>query len=83
MGQIRRLIAYTDLSLEEIQAILFDGIDIEESPRGQGILQGNGFRCTVGLSSSIRILADWDLGVPENLEVVFFLGGILTALSTR
>ena len=74
MGQIRQLIAYTDLSLEEIHEILFDGIDIEEDPRGQGILQGNGFHCTVGLSASIEVLADWTLGVPENLEVTFFFG---------
>ena len=75
MGQLRQLIAYTDLSLEEIQAILFDGIDIEEDPtRGQGVLQGNGFRCTVGLSSSIGLLADWTLGVPENLDVTFYFG---------
>ena len=65
------LVAYTDLSLEEIHEILFDGVEIEEDPKHRGKFQGSGFYCMVNRFSTIAVLGNWVVAVPRNLEVIF------------
>ena len=74
MGYTHNFTAHTDLSIEAIQAILFDGIDIEEDPRDRRKLQGDGFYCTIGFlpTVDVDISENFLLDVPENLEVTFY-----------
>ena len=71
MKNMPALVAYTDLSLEEIQNILFDGVEIGEDPKQRGKFQGSGFYCMVSRFPTIVVLGNWVVGAPRNLEVIF------------
>ncbi len=76
MGNIHTLTAHTDLSIEAIRKILFDGIDIGEDPKDRRKLRGDGFYCTIGFSpaTAVDVSENWILDAPENLNVAFYFG---------
>lgn len=73
MGAIHNLVAHTDLSIEAIHGILFDGIDIKRDPHSSWKLLGDSFNCTVELfPANIDASENYVLDVPENLHVSFY-----------
>ena len=74
MSNAYTLTAHTDLAVEEIHKILFDGIEIEEDPKDSRKLQSGGFYCTVSLLDDRDVSENWVLDTPENLDVAFYFG---------
>ena len=75
MANLHTLVAHTDLSIEAIRKILFDGIEIQEDPTDKRKFLGDGFYCTIGLSPNRDVSESWEvLDVSEDLGVAFFFG---------
>ena len=74
MSNAYTLTAHTDLAVEEIHRILFDGIEVEEDAKDRRKLQYGGFHCTVTLLDDRDVSENWVLDAPENLDVTFYFG---------
>ena len=78
------LVAHTDLSIQTIHKILFDGIEIEPDPRHESVILVEGHRCSVSLLPDPNLPENAVLDLPENLIVSFYIGwsyeGFVSAL---
>lgn len=74
MGTTRDLYGITDLSLEEIHKVLFDGIEIEKDPRNERGQMSDHFYCQIDLVPIVEVSEPWVLASPENLVVIYEFG---------